>query len=294
MDRIRAVNGALVADAASMGLHWMYDQEQLNQIALTGEVLFRQPDAAVYADKKAYFAHPGKLSGELSQYGEGVEMIASLATGSGGFSTDGYHVEFMKRFGPCGTYCGFADRPTKALVACLVSNGDDVPSRTGSDDSQMPALEFVPGLFAAHIDSSELPAAVHTLTINDTAVSGAQVLMACLQAIDAGSSMQEALAASTSAANAELEPLLTDALQTGDGEYNVQAVAQKFGLPCHVVQGLPVAFSILTNTTDFISALRCNVMAGGDCCGRAVAIGAIAGMVYGVPAELACKVNRLL
>jgi len=294
VNKINAVNGALIADAAAMGLHWMYDQDHLNLIAQTGEVLFRQPDAALYSGKKSYFAHPDKRGGEFSQYGEATQMIAALALSPAGFSIPGYHEEFLSRFGPCGSYRGFADRPTKALVACLLYHGDKLPAKTGSDDSQMPAFEFVPGLFAAGVDRSELPAIVQSLTINETAVSGAQVLLHCLEAIESGSSLQDGMVSSIAVANAELAPVLRTALEAREGIYDVQAVAQQFGMPCHVIQGLPVAYSILANTSDFTSALRHNVMAGGDCCGRALAIGAIAGLVYGVPDEMAVRVKALL
>ena len=46
-NRHNALTGALVADAATMGLHWMYDQGQIGKIAETGKILFRQPDANV-------------------------------------------------------------------------------------------------------------------------------------------------------------------------------------------------------------------------------------------------------
>ena len=57
MNRNDAVTGALVADAAAMGLHWMYEQEQIKVVAQTGDVVFRSPDANVYAGRKGYFAH---------------------------------------------------------------------------------------------------------------------------------------------------------------------------------------------------------------------------------------------
>ena len=52
-NRKNALTGALVADAATMGLHWMYDQDHIRKVAETGELLFRQPDANVYTDQQA-------------------------------------------------------------------------------------------------------------------------------------------------------------------------------------------------------------------------------------------------
>lgn len=53
-----AVVGALVGDAASMGLHWLYDQERILHVA-GFEPEFRSPNQFDYQDK-GYFAHQGK------------------------------------------------------------------------------------------------------------------------------------------------------------------------------------------------------------------------------------------
>ena len=40
MNKNDAITGALVADAAGMGLHWLYDQEQIKLVESTGDILF--------------------------------------------------------------------------------------------------------------------------------------------------------------------------------------------------------------------------------------------------------------
>lgn len=55
-----AVLGALVADAASLGLHWLYDAGRLRDLQLDGPLAFRSPNQASYAGVAAYFAHSGK------------------------------------------------------------------------------------------------------------------------------------------------------------------------------------------------------------------------------------------
>ena len=72
-----AVVGALVGDAASMGLHWLYDQERILQVA-GFEPEFRSPNESDYQDK-GYFAHQGKSAGDQSQYGaQLLAMVDSL------------------------------------------------------------------------------------------------------------------------------------------------------------------------------------------------------------------------
>lgn len=292
MTKTDALNGALVADAAAMGLHWMYDQEQLRTIALSGDVLFRPPDAAVYSGIKSYFAHPMKRSGEASHYGESARLIAELARRSGGYQREAHLERFMQVFGPCGSYYGFADRPTKFLIGAMLTSPDDLPAVVGTDDDQMPPLACVPGLFESDADHAALTQAVGLFTNNPVGLAGAETLMRCLTLIASGSPLADALLTSAEQCDhSELQQKLLEALAFSGGEYDPQGAAVHFGLPCHMTQGLPVAWHLLKHSQNFESSVRDNIMCGGDCCGRSMAIGAVAGLVYGIPASLRQRVQ---
>ncbi|MBX2838245.1 MAG: ADP-ribosylglycohydrolase family protein [Gammaproteobacteria bacterium] len=288
MNRIDALHGALAADAASMGLHWMYDHQQLDAIEAGGDVLFRQPDANAYDGKKAYFAHAAKRSGDYSQYGQSASIAAKVIATHGAYDTNQHRALFFDTFGPCGSYHGFADKPTKALIAKMIVEGDAISDQSGSDDDQLPALSVVPALFFNACDENDLTAAVSVTSTNATAIEGAQVLHRCLSLINSGESLQSALKTSAENANGELQPLLQEAI---DRPYDFRAAAIHFGLPCHMTQGLPIAWHLLYHASDFESVVRDNVRCGGDCCGRAMAVGSIAGLVFGVPVNIKRRVN---
>jgi len=250
-NRQNALTGALVADAATMGLHWMYDQGHIGKVAETGDILFRQPDANVYADQKAYFAHAAKKVGQNSQYGQSARVVAAAIAVSGKYDTALHRQVFMDTFGPCGSYHGFADRPTKALVAKIILEGEDTADISGSDDDQLPALCSVPALFANGQSKDALEKAVSVTTINEQALSG--VAMPAYNPLDA---------------------------------------ANHFGMPCHMKQGLPVAWHLLKHAPDFTSVVRDNIRCGGDSCGRSMAVGSIAGLLFGVPDDLKAKLDH--
>jgi len=267
-----ALDGALVADAATMGLHWMYDQEQIKKIEATGDVLF--------AAKKV---------GEQSQYGQSVLVVADTMRAHGKYSVAEHQKHFFNTFGPCGSYHGFADRPTKALVAKCISEGENLPEVSGSDDDQLPALCAVPALFANGASADVVASAVTVTANNEQAVSGAQVLFDCLSRIQKGSSLSEALEHSIALASPELEKLMTESLALS--KYNPSETAIHFGQACHMGQGLPLAWHLLKYAEDFESVVRDNIRCGGDSCGRAMAVGSLAGLVFGVPEHLKTKVE---
>ena len=196
----------------------------------------------------------------------------------------------MDTFGPCGSYHGFADRPTKALVAKMILEGDDIADSSGSDDDQLPALCCVPALIAHSQNREAVERAVSVTTTNQQALSGAIVLHDCLERLVSGEETEQALSASAQLAEPELKDLLQQALAMP--AYDPLAAANRFGMPCHMKQGLPVAWHLLKNATDYTSVVRDNICCGGDSCGRAMAVGSVAGVLFGVPEELAEKLDR--
>ena len=296
MEKLDALNGALVADAAAMGLHWMYDQEQLKRISHSGDVLFRQPDESVYAGQKAYFAHPSKRTGDASHYGEAARVAARVACANGGYQRTAHVELFMRVFGPCGSYCGFADRPTKALVAAVLAAGEEaLPDQPAADDTQMPPLACVPGLFCTDSGADALASAVSLYSRNPVGLNGAATLLDCLQRLVQGRSLQQALADSAdNLATGELQSKLQEALSFAGGDYDPLGAAQHFGLPCHMIQGLPVVWHLLAHASGFEAVVRDNILCGGDCCGRSMALGAIAGLAFGVPVTLKERVSHPL
>lgn len=105
--------GALVADAASMGLHWIYDQARIKDVALDAPE-FMQPDPKNYDGVPAYFAHRNRAAGALSQYGEqAMVMLRTLAASDGQYDQAEFTDQFRNHFGYGGAYVGYIDHATR-------------------------------------------------------------------------------------------------------------------------------------------------------------------------------------
>jgi len=143
MNRYNALYGALVADAACLGLHWLYDPERIESLSHQGELLFRAPDAVAYEGKPGVFVHEKRRSGDLSHYGESARIVGDMVL-SQPYSVKDHQTRFFQVFGPCGSFVGYADRPTKNLVCRIALEGDELPESSGMDDNQMPALCVLP------------------------------------------------------------------------------------------------------------------------------------------------------
>jgi len=283
MDEKNAINGALVADAASMGLHWIYEQDHLQALEKTGDLLFRHPDPAVYKDRKAFFAHAPRRSGELSHYGESARLVAQLAY-DGEYDTQSHQQAFMASFGPCGSYVGYADRPTKALVAKLIMEADAIQNPSGLYDDQLPALCVVPGLFVSGANQQKISEAATVLSTHEHVQSGVAAVSSCLLSLKQGNTIKQALSDGIKACDSELGQKLQEAMDWSN--YDPLNVAEHVGLACKVHMGLPLSWHLLLHAKDFESTIRDNIRCGGDTCGRAMVLGAIAGYLFGVPDSL--------
>ena len=286
-----AVLGALTADAGSLGLHWLYDAGRLRELQRGGRLVFRSPDAASYAGVAGYFAHAGKQAGDLSPYGESCRlMLSHLARWGGVFQRQAYKQEWLACVGPGGTWVGYADRPTRRTVVRLLScaTPDDYPAVSGVDDDQLPALECVPALVACHRGGFDtlmrvVQQAVAVTHDDPVARAAAHACALALHQVVSGLGLAQALAAGAEAAGPVLRPLLFQALATPT--LDPQAASARFGMPCHLPQGLPVLFHIAMRAASYQEAVEANILAGGDSCGRSLMLGALRAATAAVRGE---------
>lgn len=278
-----ALLGALVADSAALGLHWLYDQEQIARVESTGDILFRQPDSNSYENCKGYFAQGGRHAGQLSHYGESARLVAQVCA-DGRYDTESHRGAFYAAFGPCGSFSGYADRPTKALIAAMITDADHVNDPSGVDDDQLPGLCPVPAVFANELPRDTALGAVQVISTNEQVWVSAEILYTCLELLAKGATLKKALEASAITYSGLIPDLLSEAMALDS--YQPLEAAVHFGLACHVSQGMPLAWHLLYHADSFEMAVRDNIRCGGDSCGRAMVLGAIAGMAFDIPEKM--------
>ncbi len=290
--------GALTADAAALGLHWVYDPARIATVAAArGQAAFTPIDPAHFDGVPAYFAHGNRQNGALTQYGEVLHLaIQSLIATKGVFSETHYQAAYATHFGPGGTYIGYIDRPTRGTLANLAVGQTD-PS--GVDDDQLPATATLPAIVVATLGAADqtatLTRAIRVTNVNDTATAYGLAFASLLSLVLGGRSVASALHATASAAKGDLGKQLTQALNTPQSSTDY---GETTGRACHLPMGLPLAFHILANTTSFADAVEANIRAGGDSAGRAILIGAVMGAAHGIggtagiPADYLVKMDN--
>ena len=274
-----AILGALAADSAALGLHWLYDPARIAEIERTDGSVFLRPDAIRYAGSKGYFAHAEKMPGDSSAYGEICLLMLKHLAKYGKFDRIRYQTEYRTYFGPGGEFVGYIDSPTRLTLRKLLPlEPDDFPPQSGADDDQHPCLAPLPPLIAAHTGTLEelmhdVEEVVRITNNNEVAVAAAQCAAAVLFRILRGSPIVEALENALPLSGNTLKPLLEQALALPG--FDSVAASERFGRACHVVEGLPLIFHIAQHAPDYRQAIQSNIRAGGDSCGRSIMLGAI-------------------
>jgi len=127
---ISAIRGAFVADAASMGTHWIYDpMEMAASVPSLQRPEFKDPPTPRFYSAEEFPGHYG--SGMLSPYGELMLFVTEYCASCGG--VDGADMsEEMKDWAMT-----FGGRPDSALKKFLenMEAGNKWPN-CGADDSQ--------------------------------------------------------------------------------------------------------------------------------------------------------------
>jgi ADP-ribosylglycohydrolase len=118
---INALAGGWVADAASLGLHWLYNSQRIHEVGGQSPE-FLTPRADYFKGGFGYFAHGGKQSGEASHYGAATRVLTdSLLASEGVLDIRDYQRRFRSFFGPGGAWQGYIDNPTRITLENLNS-----------------------------------------------------------------------------------------------------------------------------------------------------------------------------
>lgn len=278
--------GALVADAACLGLHWIYNVDIIAEITArqNGKCAFTPVDAKNF-EKVKTFAHKSRHNGMFTQIGEVLRLaIQSMNANGGAFDVAAYQAAFATFFGAGGAYQGFMDGPTRGALDNIAANR--VPS--GIDDNQTPALARLPAILVAYHNKDVLPemikASMEVTNVNSETAEFSTVFASVLASVMEGETLDTALKAAAQAATDEtIRASLFDALNTAEDNSTVFAgINGLMGRACYMPAAGPVMFHILARSKTYREAIERNILAGGDSAGRAIMIGAIMARVHGV------------
>ena len=249
---------ALVADALSLGAHWIYNQEEIVEVFPKGVRKFADPMTEY---------HKGKKAGDQTHYGDQAVMLWKSIKKREGFDAEGWREDWVAEMGRHGGYVDGASKET------LKSEG-----KVASQSSDLGGASRIAPILDLKLPLNDAVAAVRSqtaLTHGDPAVAdAAEFFTRAAYVLKAKAAFEDALEAAAEegtyvklnvAKHVETARSLRDEIFPG--------VAKQIGQACVVDQAFPLAlYFLLRPQTDFEKTMSDNIMAGGDSAARGMLI----------------------
>jgi ADP-ribosylglycohydrolase/heme-degrading monooxygenase HmoA len=259
---------SLIADALSLGSHWIYSQQ---------EIADKFGDITGYSDPATSY-HTGKHAGDFTHYGDQTMVLLRSLASHGRFDLDAFASEW-RTFWENHQTQSYRDGATKATLENLRSGLPPADAASPSNDFAG-AARIAPLFLLQWKSSDDLIAAARAQTSfthsDPSVVDAAEFFARTSLAVQQGVAIPDALRAAVS--NTLQKNWLEAALASSTSATSDSAATKTHGLTCHTPEAFPsVCHLLLRHPDDGTAALTANVAAGGDNAAR----GMIIGMVHG-------------
>jgi hypothetical protein len=277
------IQPALIANAASLGFHWIYDMDFLEELAKKQSLVFQLPSIDHYNKAKpSFYAYPYATLGDVTTQGMYLKWLYEAAKGNPEFSIEDYRSLIFEQTKPGGPYVGYIETYNHTLLINTMSSKLrlNLPPLPVSDDH---LVGFVPYLVSKELGYG-----------NNWAWSLAQVFtdkteyQEFFELFDyifdniTKLPRQELLTNAIKLAPESYQEKLTRALTMEDTRAFIKQYA---GIACHIPQSVPLIFRILYQCSTYQDMVETNVRLGGASGERAMLLGAIFAQVSEIPME---------
>ena len=264
---------AFLADALSLGSHWIYNQGKIARLYPEGVSDFDDPHSKY---------HPHRKKGQFTHYGDQMLMLAQATAASSDWSLPIFRSVWENGMTD---FDGYLDGASKTTLENLTRDLEDPGSES---DDLAGASRFVPTLFLPGASLDQLIAAARAQTAfshgDGNTIDAAEFFTRATHALQEGLSMPQAFEQAAEANYAHLPAKewlakAKDALPNDDS----LKVASDLGLTCHASEAFPIALyfalrwhkqGAACTEEAFLATLSENTLAGGDNSARGIPLAA--------------------
>ena len=261
--------GSYCADALSLGVHWIYDSQEL--VKKHGRVTeYKAPGGDSY--------HPHKQAGDQGHVGDQSLCLLKFLTRERKWDPSKFMEDWLSMWPD---YNDYIDGATKATLANVQNQADK--TQGGSDSVEIAGPARIAPLIAFLSNSSEsevVKAAVEQTVLTHRSKEAEETAIFLAQAgyrLIHGSNLQDTL-------NETAPEWALEKAKSVLSENAVDAIS-KLGPACSISSALPSVLYLATKHGDDIEAAFIeNAIAGGDNCARGLALGILLGSANGLSA----------
>ena len=259
--------GSYCADALSLGVHWIYDSQEL--VKKHGRVTeYKAPGGDSY--------HPHKQAGDQGHVGDQSLCLLKFLTRERKWDPSKFMEDWLSMWPD---YNDYIDGATKATLANVQNQADK--TQGGSDSVEIAGPARIAPLIAFLSNSSEnevVKAAVEQTVLTHQSKEAEETAIFLAQAgyrLMHGSNLLDTL-------NETAPEWALEKAKSVLSENAVDAIS-KLGPACSISSALPSVLYLATKHGDDIEAAFIeNAIAGGDNCARGLALGILLGSANGL------------
>lgn len=284
------IQPALVANAASLGFHWIYDMNFLEELSKKQSLVFQLPSQEIYDQAKpSYFGYPYANVGDVTTQGMYLKWLYEAAKNQPGFSVDDYRNLIFEQTKPGGPYVGYIEtyNHTMLINAMIPRMRLNIPTLPVNDDH---LVGFVPYLVAKELGhDNDWAFELAQLFTDKTEYRQFYDMFDYIFENVGKLPRLEMLQKAIEMAPAEYTEKLTMALTMEDTRAFIKQYA---GIACHIPQSVPLIFRLINQCNSYQEMVETNIRLGGASGERAMLLGAIFAQISEVPESWKDKVRQ--
>lgn len=281
--------GGLVANAASLGYHWIYNPVYLEELSKKKSLLFQVQNKNEFEEgKPSYYVYPNHKIGDVTTQGMFMIWLYEAMKDNPTFSKNDYASLIFNHIKPGGDYVGYVESYGKLLVIDKL-NADlkiNVLEQEKMDDH---LVGFIPYLVAKELGldiekAFELTKLFSNKTEYLEFFKMFDYIFSEIQKRELKYVLKDAI---------KLAPIgftnkLAHAIEMDDTS---EFIKNHAGISCHIQYSIPLIFHLLAHSNSYESLIEWNIKLGGSSADRGLLLGAVMSQTSPIPESWKAKVT---
>jgi hypothetical protein len=271
------VTHALLGNAATLGIHWIYNAEFLADLAKKQSILFLKQDPQIFAAAQpSYYAYPRTNVGDVTSQGMFLFWLTQALKANPNLTQQEYKDLILKQIQPGGDYQGYVETYGHKLIMNAFNEklGLNLPVVPIDDDH---LIGFIPYIAAKQLGLSPNKAweLAQLFTNKEEYPSCYQMFDAIIDRLPK-QAMKQAIEASIVFAPKRYAVQMKKAIELTDTKAFVKDYA---GTACAINQSVPIIIHLLYHSQNLEDAWLRNALISGAIAERAMLLTMLMGII---------------
>lgn len=284
------VQHALLGNAATLGIHWIYHPAYLANLAKKESLFFRKQDKKMYDEAQpSYYAYPLAEIGDVTSQGMFLFWLIEALKLNPQLSRESYGELIYSHIRPGGDYTGYIETYGHKLIINTLNQKMklSLPMIPMDDDH---LIGFIP-----YIATKQLGLSLQRAWDLAQLFTNKEEYPACYDMFDAiinglkTLSMQQAVQQAITKGPRRFAVQLKKAIEMTDTAAFVKDYA---GTACAINQSIPIIVHLLYHSTDLMDAWQRNALISGAIAERAMLLTMIMGIKYPPASNLLQRLSK--